>query len=104
MRFQRRRTNPSDRKPPLKFELASTVEVDKFESIASDFFARIFDMDRDDCLITDESSLWDFHCEESNEPFYSKILETYRIDVSDVERGNLAKIFQRIMEAKEPKE
>ena len=104
MRFQRRRINPSDRKPPLKVELAPSVEVDKFESIASDFFARIFDMDRDDCLITDESSLWDFHSEESNEPFYSKILEAHGIDVSDVERGNLAKILRRITEAREPKE
>ena len=100
MRFQRGRINPSDRKLSLKFELASTVEVDKFESIASDFFARIFDMDRDDCLMTDESSLWDFHSEESNEPFYSKILEAYGVDVSGVERGNLATIFRRIAEAR----
>ncbi|HUS12703.1 MAG TPA: hypothetical protein VMZ30_19695 [Pyrinomonadaceae bacterium] len=104
MRFQRGRINPSDRKPPLKFELASTVEVDKFEGIASDFFARILDMDRVDCLITDESSLWDFHSEQSNEPFYSRILEAYGVDVSDVERGNLAKIFRRITEARESKE
>jgi hypothetical protein len=88
------------RKSPLKIELASTMEVDKLESIASDFFVRIFEMDRDDCLITDESSLWDFHCEISNEPFYSKILEVYGIDVSDLEKGNLAQIFQRIMDAK----
>jgi hypothetical protein len=104
MRFQRGRINPFDRKAPLKFELASTVEVDKFESVASDFFPRIFDMDRNFCLITDESSLWDFHSEELNEPFYSKILEAYGIDVSDVERGNLAKIFRRITEARKSKE
>ncbi|HEY2976036.1 MAG TPA: hypothetical protein VGJ48_26210 [Pyrinomonadaceae bacterium] len=80
------------------------MEVDKFESIVPDFFERILDMDRSDCLITDESSLWDFHTEGSNDPFYFKILEAYGIDVSDVEKGNLAKIFQRIMDAKEPKE
>ena len=73
----------------MNLELASTVEVDKFESIAPDFFERILDMDRNDCLITDESSLWDFHGERSNEPFYSKILEAYGIDVSDVEKGTL---------------
>ena len=88
----------------MNLELASTVDVDKFESIAPEFFERILDMDRNDCLITDESSLWDFHGERSNEPFYSKILEVYGIDVSDVEKGNLAKIFQRIMEAKPPRE
>jgi len=80
------------------------MEVDKFESIIPDFFERILDMDRNDCLITDESSLWDFHTEGSNAPFYSKILEAYGIDVSDVEKGNLAKIFQRIMDARQAKE
>ncbi|MDQ3665857.1 MAG: hypothetical protein M3410_04500 [Acidobacteriota bacterium] len=77
------------------------MEIDKFESIAPDFFERVLDMDRDDCLITDESSLWDFHGERSNDPFYSRILEVYGIDVSDVEKGNLAKIFKRIMDAKQ---
>lgn len=77
----------------MKLELASTMEVDKFESIAPDFFKKILSVDRDDCLITDESSLWDFHGKGSNEPFYSKILETYGNDVSDVAKGNLAKIF-----------
>lgn len=104
MMFQRRNSHPSKRKSPRKFELASTTEVDKFESIVPDFFERILDMDRNDCLITDESSLWDFHTEGSNDPFYSKILEAYGIDVSDVTKGNLAKIFQRIMDAKERKE
>jgi hypothetical protein len=104
MRFQRGKYHPSKRDSPRQIELASTLEVDKFESIASDFFPRILDMDRNDCLITDESSLWDFHSEESNEPFYSKILEAYGIDVSDVERGNLAKIFRQITAGKESKE
>jgi hypothetical protein len=104
MRFQRGKYHPSKREYPRQIELASTLEVDKFESIASDFFPRILDMDRNDCLITDESSLWDFHGEGSNEPFYSKILEAYGIDVSDVDRGNLVKIFQRIAEARHSKE
>jgi hypothetical protein len=104
MRFLRRKYYPSKRESPRQIELASTLEVDKFESIASDFFPRILDMDRNDCLITDESSLWDFHTELSNEPFCSKILEAYGIDVSDVEKGNLAKIFHRIAEAMQSKE
>jgi len=84
---------------PKRVELASTIEVDKFEGFASDFFAKIFDMDRNNCLITDESSLWDFHGEESNDQFYSKIVEAYGIDVSDVAQANLAKIFKRIVES-----
>jgi hypothetical protein len=104
MMFQRRNSHPSKGKAPRKLELASMVEVDKFESIAPDFFERILEMDRNDCLITDESSLWDFHTERSNDSFYSKILDAYGIDVSDVEKGNLVKIFQRIMDAKQSRE
>ena len=100
MRFKRRKHSPSERESPLKYELASTTEVDKYESVAPDFFETVLGMSRNDCLITDESSLWDFHGETSNEPFYSKILEIYGVDVSDIENGNLAKIFQRIAEAK----
>ena len=100
MRFTRRKHPPSERKLPLKFELASTTEIDKYESIAPDFFEKILDMNRNDCLITDESSLWDFHGERSNDAFHSKILDVYGVDVSDIERGNLAKIFQRIAEDK----
>jgi len=34
----------------------------------------------------------------------ARFLLLIRIDVSDVEKGNLAKIFQRIMEAKQHEE
>lgn len=104
MRFQPGKYYPSKSESHRQIELASTLEVDKFESIASGFFPKILDMDRNDCLITDESSLWDFHGKESNAPFYSKILEAYGIDVSDVDSGNLAKIFQRISEVGQSKE
>ena len=104
MRFARRYLNSRERKTPLKIELASTTEVDKFEDIAPDFFERILEMDRNDCLMTDESSLWDFHSEMSNESFVSRILDVYGVDVSDMEKANLAKIFHRIKEAQAAKE
>ena len=103
MRFERRNLQTSKRKSSLKIELASTIKIDKYESLAPDFFEKILDMNRNDCLITDESTLWDFHGEESNAPFYSKILEEYGVDVSDIERGNLAKIFQRLAESQQIK-
>ena len=99
MRFIRRKHPTSERRSPLKFELASTAEIDKYEFLATEFFEKILDMNRNDCLITDESSLWDFHCERSNAPFYSNILEAYGVDVSDVVGGNLVRIFQRITDA-----
>jgi hypothetical protein len=99
MRFIRRKCPATERKSPLKFELASTTEVDKYEFLTAGFFESILGIDRNDCLITDESSLWDFHGERSNEPFQSRILEAYGVDVSDIVDGNLARIFQRIAEA-----
>ncbi len=38
----------------LKIEFASTKEISHYEEIAADFLERIFDMDRCDCLISDE--------------------------------------------------
>jgi hypothetical protein len=100
MKFRRRAFPPSKRKAPVRFELAPTAAIDKYESVAPEFFQKILDIDRNDCLITDESCLWDFHGEMSNDSIYSKILEVYGVDVSDVEGSNLAKIFQRIVEAR----
>ena len=98
MRFRSEKLKTAKRGGPNRIELASTTDVDKFESFAQEFFPRILDIDRGDCLITDESSLWDFHCEPSNDQFYSKIVAAYGVDVSDVTKANLAKIFQRIIE------
>lgn len=103
MKFRGVRLEPSSRNSPKTIELASTTEIDKFEEFAPDFFSRILDLDLNDCLITDESSLWDFHSETSNDQFYSKIVDTYGVDVSDVATANLAKIFQRIIEAQRQK-
>lgn len=80
----------------MKFELAPTEKIDAYEELAIDFFERVLGMSREDCLITDESSLWDFHTEKSGEEFYHKIAEVYGVDVSDVKGGNLVEIFERI--------
>jgi len=83
-------------KVPIKFEFASTNEIDQYEFIAADFFKKVLNMNYYDCFISDESSLWDFHNEETNEHLYEKILENYEVDVSDIESGNLVEIFKRI--------
>jgi len=80
----------------LPIEFASNVEISTYEDVALDFFDKVLDMDYRECWISDESSLWDFHTEESNEHLNQIILETYGVDVSDIENGNLVKIFERI--------
>jgi hypothetical protein len=80
----------------LKIEFASTKEIGLYEEIAADFLERIFDMDRRSCLISDESSLWDFRTDQSRKTIWRRIQETYGLDVSDVTDGNLVTIFKRI--------
>ncbi len=80
----------------LPIEFASTERIRCFDDIADDFFPRVLDMNYGDCLITDESTLWDFHMEESNEDLHKTIWDAYRVDVSDIDDGNLVKILERI--------
>lgn len=80
----------------LPIEFAPNVEISAHEDIALEFFDKILDMDYRGCWISDGSSLWDFHEEETNERLNQKILETYGVDVADIEDGNLVRIFERI--------
>ena len=79
---------------PLVF--ASTVLIDQHRDIARDFLQRIFHLDIDECFISDESSLWDFHSEETNDALYRKIAIIYGVDVADVPEARLAGIFERL--------
>jgi hypothetical protein len=81
---------------PFEFEFAPSNQIALHLDIAEDFFRRILEIDVQDCLISDESTLWDFHGEESNQHLHQKVWESYRIDISDIEDGNLVKIFERI--------
>lgn len=80
----------------LPLEFASTVRVSLYDDTANDFFRRVLEMNYGECWISDESSLWDFHGEESNEHLHQKVWEAYGVDVSDIDDGNLVKIFERI--------
>ena len=46
--------------------------------------------------ISDESSLWDFHQDETNDPLVSRIKELYDVDVSDIRSARLSEILERI--------
>jgi hypothetical protein len=83
-------------------ELAPTVEIEQYEPLANEFFEKILAMNYNECLVTDESSLWDFHSEETNEEYHRKIMEVYGTDVSDIESGNLVRIFERIRAQGQP--
>jgi len=80
----------------LEIEFASTKKISQYEEIAAEFLERIFNMTRCDCLISDESSLWDFRTDQSKKAIWRRIQETYDLDVSDIKNGNLVIIFKRI--------
>ncbi|MGB6632239.1 MAG: hypothetical protein WBE52_13450, partial [Terriglobales bacterium] len=78
----------------LPIEFASQDRIAAHPPLARDLIRRIFDIDG--AWISDQTTLWDFHTEETNDRFYEKIRDTYGIDVSNIPRANLADILDRI--------
>jgi hypothetical protein len=83
---------------PLKVEMASSAVVDEHQDLVADLLERVIGINPSDCLVTDESSLWDFHDGDTNEPYVRKIALLYAVDVSDVEPPTVAAICQKIRE------
>lgn len=77
---------------PLKIASQDRIHANDF--LANDFIERILDLPW--ALITDGSSLWDFHAGTSNDEYFAKIKGVYFVDVSDIESGNIADILDRI--------
>jgi len=79
-------------KAPIEF--APSNRVYAHPELTEDFIQRVLGLDC--AFVSDQSSLWDFHTEDTNDVLNVKIREVYGVDVSDVESGNLAEILQRI--------
>ncbi|MGZ5283783.1 MAG: hypothetical protein ACXWEY_16020 [Bacteroidia bacterium] len=76
----------------VPIQYASTVEIEKYENVAVDFFNRIIEIDYDSCFISDESSLYDFGFEK--EEAFRKIKSEYNIEPN--ESLVLHQIFKQI--------
>jgi hypothetical protein len=89
-------TKPSLPRPGTKvpIQFAAGERVGQHSELAKDFVKGVLDIDW--AWISDESSLWDFHDDETNENLTKKIRHIYGVDVSDISSGNLADIFDRI--------
>lgn len=90
-REAKRSPRPGTRAP---IEFASQAHVDLYPDLAQDFVRRVLELEW--AWISDESCLWHFHTEETNDRLNVKIIEVYGVDVSDIESGRLADILDRI--------
>lgn len=81
----------------VPIEFASQEQVNAHPKLAEDFIHRVLGLPS--AWISDQSSLWDFHYEETNEALLAKIREVYGVDVSDIESARLWEIFDRIEQA-----
>jgi hypothetical protein len=104
-RFEEFRANSKPVPRPgrrVALEYASTERVHALAGVARDFMPKILGYEYDQCFVSDESSLWDFHHDETNAAYHNKIALLYEVDVSDIENGNLAAIFERIRSRRSP--
>jgi hypothetical protein len=93
---QRARTRTPLPRPGTRvpIEFASQERVSAHPELAEDFIRRVLELE---CAwISDESSLWDFHHDETNDILLAKVMEVYGLDVSDIESARLSEILERI--------
>lgn len=77
---------------PIKF--ASQIRIAQHADLVDDLLLKIAGIEG--AWVSDESSLWDFHSDETNELYFARIREVYGVDVSDIGSANLAEIAERI--------
>jgi hypothetical protein len=80
----------------VPIEFASDKHIVQFEDLSHEFVTRILEIEW--AWLTDESSLWDFHTEVTNDLLNQRISEVYGVDVSDVPNANIAGILKKIAE------
>lgn len=73
---------------------AASTDVDRHPELRDDFIRQVLRLEW--AWITDESSLWDFHENQTNDEYYSRIFDVYGTDVSDIEGAKLNLILARI--------
>jgi hypothetical protein len=82
----------------IPIEFAPQERVNAHSGLAEDFIHRVLGLSS--AWISDKSSLWDFHFEETNDALLAKIREIYGVDVSDIESAKLCEILERIAQSR----
>ncbi|MFW9850276.1 MAG: hypothetical protein ACFFF4_14155 [Candidatus Thorarchaeota archaeon] len=88
---------------PLRSIIISpSTKIDLYRDIAKEFIERVLEMSPEDVWISDWSQLSDFRILFESEVgdvekyLLDKIKRIYGVDVSDIEDGNLVRIFERL--------
>lgn len=84
-------------KVPIQF--ASQLRVNAHPGLTQDFIERVLGFEW--AFISDESSLWDFHSDASNEALLVKIKDVYGVNAEDIQSARIWEILDRIAEAQE---
>jgi hypothetical protein len=87
-----------DRFKGKKITFASTARIEGFTLLANDFMEEIFDLQRGEYLISDESDVLDFTEMGSSDTseVWKRIKEIYGVELPDVGSGKLVNIFTEI--------
>jgi hypothetical protein len=78
----------------FEIQIAAQDKISRFPELLNDFIQRV--LGHEWAFLTDESTLWDFHTDETNDNYYSKIKDVYGVDVSDLKDGRIYEILERI--------
>jgi hypothetical protein len=96
VKAERRRTGEGQPRPgervPTSF--ASSARIDAHGALAEDFIERVLQLPW--AFLSDESALWDFHEDATNEAYVQRIRAAYGVDVSDLADAPVADILDRI--------
>lgn len=82
----------------LKITFASSDRIERYRETADRLVESLFALAPSECFVSDESTLWDFHQEESNDRFIAAIRERFGIDITDIDPPTIWVIAQRIDE------
>jgi hypothetical protein len=79
----------------VPIEFAPQDRINAHSVLSDDFIHRVLQLES--AWISDESSLWDFSGDKTNDTYYARIKEIYGVDVSDIKSARLCEIFDRIV-------
>lgn len=83
-----------DPRPKPLVEFASADRIEDRPDLREDFVRRVLKIES--AFISDESTLWDFHEERTNDEIQTRIMDVYGVDVHDIQPPLICDVLDRI--------